>query len=256
MSEIQKQSELKLVSIGNDAQYINQQIDLGNQAFGKSLEHYRNAGERLALVRDDLAKGKKIKGIGFQAWVKTNCNCERTIVYRYITLWENWSQIVALMQQSGDIFTLVDALKAIKDIKSKSLESDDQYADAVGVRIEEANADIDAKKAKLTTESKEIEQLRIEAQEIRFRAEQLEREAEAKADRIYNEALDKAVEDANKVLENIKADEERIKLRAKQLLQDANDKASKLPKLQADKIIAEAKLKAENIKKEVELQTC
>jgi len=88
-----------------------------DKAFGKSLEHYKNAGERLAKVRDDFRGIKKVKGSGFATWVENNCNCEKTKAYRYIAVWENWNEIVALMQQSGEVFTLVDALKAIKDIK-------------------------------------------------------------------------------------------------------------------------------------------
>ena len=192
----------------------------------------------------------------FSYWVKEYTDLDRSTIYDMIELYEKLKDEPDFEPPKG--MTWRECL-AILTGKEKPLiqiedEAEEQVIDIVGKDVQEANTDIESRKAELATESKKIVQLKLEAQEIRLRAEQLEREAEAKADRLYNEALDKAVEDANKVLENIKADEERIKLRAKQILQDANDKASKLPKQQADKIIAEAKLKAENIKKEVELK--
>lgn len=211
MTDLQKQSDLKVVAIGNDADFINSQIDLGNQSFGKSLEHYRNAGERLAKVRSDL-RGKKLKGIGFQAWIEQNCKFERTKAYRYISIWENWNQIVALMQQSGDIYSLTDALKALKDIKSKSLETQDEV---------EANILTEAQE-QIETKEKALEAIKQEAQNKLTEAEKIALEIAEKEKNIKETAS----KNSRNVAINKQSEKERDQLA--QQLKELQDKYATL----------------------------
>lgn len=136
MSAIDKNQSNVVSLIKSDAEYIKREIDEANQAFGKSLEHYRNAGERLASVREDLkAKGQREKGVGFQAWVEANCGIKRNQAYKYIALFENWDDLVCILKDTNDIFTLVDALKAIKDNKSTTLQAHDDAYNAVATEV-------------------------------------------------------------------------------------------------------------------------
>lgn len=147
-----KKSESNVVRLmGSDAEYIKREIDEANQAFGKSLEHYRNAGERLATVRDDFKNKKKIQGEGFKTWVENNCGFNKSHAYRYISVWENWDEIVSLMRQSGDVFTLVDALKAIREIKATAmLAQDEAYDTAFDAVVTEAQSNIETRQKALT----------------------------------------------------------------------------------------------------------
>lgn len=183
MSAVEKNQSNVVRLVGNDADYIKREIDEANQAFGKSLEHYRNAGERLALVRDELkAKGQREKGVGFQAWVETNCEIGRHQAYNYIAIYDNWDNLVCRMDSTNDIFTLVDALKAIKDIKATALQAqDDTYnttATEVVDKIEsnankkvlEANKQTDTERK--AREKAEKELAKLNKQELALKATQ------------------------------------------------------------------------------------
>lgn len=136
MSAVEKNQSNVVRLVGNDADYIKREIDEANQAFGKSLEHYRNAGERLALVRDELkAKGQREKGQGFIPWVENNCGVKKAQIYCYISVFQNWDYLVSLMEQTNEIFSLVDALKAIKDSKANTLQAQDDVYDTVATEI-------------------------------------------------------------------------------------------------------------------------
>jgi hypothetical protein len=129
MSNLQKSEDNVIRLVGSDAEYIKNEIDQANQAFGKSLEHYRNAGERLAIVREDMkAKGQRQKGQGFSAWVEANCGIQKNQIYKYIALYEGWDKLVSILEDTNEIFGLTDALKEIRDIKAVTmLAQDDAY---------------------------------------------------------------------------------------------------------------------------------
>lgn len=136
MSAVEKNQSNVVRLVGNDADYIKREIDEANQAFGKSLEHYRNAGERLALVRDELkAKGQREKGVGFKSWVESNCDMTKQNAYNYIAVFLHWDELVSKMNLTNDIFTLVDALKAIKDIKATALQAQDDTYNTIATTV-------------------------------------------------------------------------------------------------------------------------